>query len=254
MIVKPNLAAELFLQTARGYLGFRSTPGGKNDFAVRSGYTAVDVPWSGSFIDCVAYDSGVKMPACVYTPNGLAEFIYQQRWRKDPRPGDIVFYNFAIDRAFGMPHVGIVSNTDGWISEEIFIAIEANICSGLPRASTANDGIFERTRHRYDTLGFCRPFFDVRPAISEDIATGSVEVVVSQLLPGKRHASVAVLQRALVISAGLKNYESGKYDRLTQAAYARFQRSIGLVGDDANGIPTPGTLRRLAIETGVFKI
>lgn len=248
------MTAESFLETARGYLGYRASPGGKNEFAARSGYTAGDVPWSGSFIDCVAYDSGVKIPACVYSPNGLAEFIYQQRWRKDPRPGDIVFYNFAVDRAFGMPHVGIVSNTDGWKSEEIFVAIEANICSGLPKAPTVNDGIYERTRRRHDVLGFCRPNFDSRPAIGEEIMTGSVEVVVSQLLPGKRHASVAVLQRALVIAVGLKNYESGKYDRPTQAAYARFQRLIGLVGDDANGIPTPGTLRRLAIETGAFKI
>lgn len=247
------MTAESFLETARGYLGFRSTPGGKNEFAARSGYTAGDVPWSGSFIDCVAYDAGVRLPACVYSPNGLAELTYQNRWRKNPRPGDIVFYNFAVDRAFGMPHVGIVSNVDGWRSDEIFIAIEANVCSGLPKAPKTNDGVFERTRRRHDVLGFCRPNFDLRPA-STDIMTGSTQVVASQLLPGKRHASVAVLQRALVVAVGLKNYESGKYDRPTQAAYARFQRLIGLVGDDADGIPTPGTLRRLAIETGTFKI
>lgn len=248
------MTADRFLELAKSYLGYRATPGGKNDFAVRTGYTATGVPWSGSFIDCVAYDAGVKIPACVYSPNGLAEFIYQRRWRERPKPGDIVFYSFSLDGNFGMPHVGIVTNTDGWKTEDSFIAIEANICSGLPRASTVNDGIFERTRWKYEVLGFCRPDFKQRPAKDPKMMTGKPDVLVSQLLPGKRHGSVEILQRALVVAVGLKDYERGKFDASTQRAYARFQRLIGIAGSDANGVPTQATLTRLALETGIFKI
>lgn len=248
------MTADRFLELAKSYLGYRATPGGKNDFAVRTGYTATGVPWSGSFIDCVAYDAGVKIPACVYSPNGLAEFIYQRRWRERPKPGDIVFYSFSLDGNFGMPHVGIVTNTDGWKTEDSFIAIEANICSGLPRASTVNDGIYERTRWKYEVLGFCRPDFKQRPAKDPKMMTGKPDVLVSQLLPGKRHGSVEILQRALVVAVGLKDYERGKFDASTQRAYARFQRLIGMAGSDANGVPTQATLTRLALETGIFKI
>lgn len=248
------MTADRFLELAKSYLGYRATPGGKNEFAARTGYTATGVPWSGSFIDCVAFDADVKIPACTYSPNGLAEFIYQRRWRDRPRPGDIVFYSFSLDGAFGMPHVGIVSNVDGWKLDDTFIAIEAGVASGLPKAPTVNDGIFERTRWKYEVLGFCRPDFKQRPAKDADILTGKPNVVVSQLLPGKRHGSVEILQRALVVAVGLKDYERGKFDSSTQRAYVRFQRRIGLVGSDANGIPTQATLTRLALETGIFKI
>jgi hypothetical protein len=248
------MTADRFLELAKSYLGYRASPGGRNDFAARTGYTSTGAPWSGSFIDCVAYDAGIKVPACVYSPNGLAEFIYQRRWRERPRPGDIVFYSFSLDGAFGMPHVGIVTNTDGWKTEDSFVAIEANISSGLPKAPATNDGIFERTRWKYEVLGFCRPNFKQRPAIDKNMLTGTPNVLVSQLLPGKRHASVEILQRALVVAVGLKDYEPGKFDARTQRAYSRFQRLIGLVGSDANGVPTEATLARLALETKMFKI
>jgi hypothetical protein len=248
------MTADRFLELAKSYLGYRASPGGRNDFAARTGYTSTGAPWSGSFIDCVAYDAGIKVPACVYSPNGLAEFIYQRRWRERPRPGDIVFYSFSLDGAFGMPHVGIVTNTDGWKTKDSFVAIEANISSGLPKAPATNDGIFERTRWKYEVLGFCRPNFKQRPAVDKNMLTGTPNVLVSQLLPGKRHASVEILQRALVVAVGLKDYEPGKFDARTQRAYSRFQRLIGLVGSDANGVPTEATLARLSLETKMFKI
>jgi hypothetical protein len=248
------MTADRFLELAKSYLGYRASPGGRNDFAARTGYTSTGAPWSGSFIDCVAYDAGIKVPACVYSPNGLAEFIYQRRWRERPRPGDIVFYSFSLDGTFGMPHVGIVTNTDGWKTKDSFVAIEANISSGLPKAPATNDGIFERTRWKYEVLGFCRPNFKQRPAVDKNMLTGTPNVLVSQLLPGKRHASVEILQRALVVAVGLKDYEPGKFDARTQRAYSRFQRLIGLVGSDANGVPTEATLARLALETKMFKI
>jgi hypothetical protein len=248
------MTADRFLELAKSYLGYRASPGGRNDFAARTGYTSTGAPWSGSFIDCVAYDASVKIPACVYSPNGLAEFIYQRRWRERPQPGDIVFYSFSLDGAFGMPHVGIVTNIDGWKISETFTAIEANISSGLPKAPDVNDGIFERTRWKYEVLGFCRPDFKQRPAKDSNILTGKPELLTSQLLPGKRHASVEILQRALVVAVGLKDYERGKFDAKTQRAYARFQRLIGIAGSDANGVPTQSTLTRLALETQMFKI
>jgi hypothetical protein len=49
-------------------------------------------------------------------------------------------------------------------------------------------------------------------------------------------------------------YEAGHYDSMTQNAFARWQRQIGYVGEDANGIPNHASLSRLGSQTGLFQL
>ena len=244
-----------FIAEAEKYLGYKPRPGGLSDFGARVGYNGHDIPWSGAFIDVVAREAEISMPACVYTPSGLAEFIYSRRWRETPQVGDVVFYSFPTAGQFGMPHVGIVTGLVGdFVQTGRFIAIEAQVNSGLPKDDADRLGIFERRRWRYETLGFARPDFKTRPGKENSVQTGSLLVRFNRVRPGHGTPDIETMQLALVQVAGLRDYEPRVLDRPTRDALARWQRIIGRVGRDASGTPDPSSLERLGRETGLFEL
>lgn len=253
---KPNdlEARERFLEEAKKHLGYRPRPGGLSEFGMRVGYSGHDTPWSGAFVDCVARDAGIYVPACVYTPSGLAEFVYSGRFTSSPRPGDIAFFSFATDKDFGMLHVGIVSDVSKFESHDVFECIEANANSGLGRAPKDRDGIYLRTRWKYETIGFGIPNFELRPGMEAKALTDRVKLRLLDVQPGRRNKRIPALQHALEIKANLAKYNAGTFDGSTMAAYARWQRICGLVGSAANGEPDYPTLERLGRETGCFEV
>ena len=247
---------EEFIAAARGYLGYRTRPSGLSDFGVQTGYKGHAIPWSGSFIDVVARDAGVFMPACVYTPSGLAEFTHSRRIVSEPEPGDIVFYSFPTADQFGMPHVGIVTDVSQIRDTGMFVAIEAQVASGLPRASQSADGVFERVRWRYDVIAFARPDFSRRPGEEPKNADGLAfaEIRASRVRPGRRGPEVQTVQNALVRLAGLGGHEPGYFDVATQRAYARWQRQMGIVYPDCTGSPDVASLKLLGRVSESFKV
>lgn len=250
---RTNDRRDEFLALARSYLGYQCRAGNSSTFGDLTGYRGL--PWDGSFIDVVAREAGVRLPSCVYSMSGLAEFIKRRRWRENPQPGDIAFFTFSTGDDFGSPHVGIVSDVTDWSRFGRVRVIEANVNSGLPKGSPVNDGVFERTRYNFDMLGFGRPDFSRQPAILDDKnADGQPVVTISNLQPGKRNKDVERIQLALAQTVSLRNVKRGAFDGQTQAAYARWQRSIGLVGSRANGIPDFDSLNRLGLETKLFRL
>lgn len=247
-------ARDRFLAEARRHLGYRTRANGLSEFGARVGYSGHGIPWSGAFIDCVARDSGIFMPACVYSPSGLSEFFHAGRVVNRPEPGDIVFFAYPTARDFSMPHVGIVSNVDYWREHESFSSIEANVNSGLPKAAQERDGIYERVHWRYETIAFARPDFELRPGSGAKTQTGSKKVKLQDVQIGRRNRSVDLVQQALERVAGLASHEPGAFDGPTIQAYARWQRMTGHVGDDASGEPTQPSLERLGRETGLFEV
>lgn len=174
-----------------------------------------------------------------------------------------------------MPHVGIVVDVTAW-SDGLFVAVEGQV-----------DGCVKKvTRHRFDVLGFGRPDFerpgwDVnvqtgrwfsrwRPGRKVNVQTGNKiygrparedktvqtdrPVSVYRVQPGRRGRDVMNVQLALVRAAGLDHYAPGVFDESTRRAFARWQRILGHVGPDADGVPTLATLERLGDHTGVFTI
>ena len=249
-----NPVRDRFLEEARKHLGYKCRPGGLSDFAIRTGYKGEALPWSGSFIDCVARDGELFLPACVYTPSGLGEFIADGRVVNTPEPGDIVFYNFPTTIQFGMPHCGIVARVDEYMQTGSFTAIEAQVNSGLPRGSNDKTGVFERTRHRYDVIAFARPNFKVWPGADTKKQTGSILVKVRNAKPGKRHSDVEHVQAALVRMCNLKDFKTGEFDSRTTEAFMRWQRQIGYVYPDCNGVPDDSSLKILGEKSGLFNI
>lgn len=249
---KPNVDRDRFLETARSHLGYKCRPGGLSEFAVRTGYKGESLPWSGAFIDCVARDSEIFLPACVYTPSGLAEFSADGRVVNSPEPGDIVFYSFPTAEQFGMPHCGIVTGTGEYAQTGMFTAIEAQINSGLPKASADRNGVFERVRWKYEVMAFVRPDFLRRPARGDKKQTGNVLIKLQSVRPGRQNSSVQTVQDALVRLCGLAQYSPGEFDAATQQAYARWQRQIGFVYPDCTGIPDQSSLKLLGEVSGLF--
>jgi hypothetical protein len=246
------MSRERFLETAASHLGYHGRPGNVSTFGGLVGYQGL--PWDGSFIDVVARDAEVSLPACVYTPSGLAEFIFNRRWHAKPQPGDIVFFTWSTGDDFGMPHVGIVTDTSDWNRLGCFRSIEACVNSGLPKGGVVNDGVYLRLRWKFEVLGFGRPDFKLRPAKEIKKADGQVSIRLENIRPGKRHKDVERVQLALASITGLRNAKAGSFDGQTQAAYSRWQRSIGLVGKNTTGLPDFDSLSRLGRETGYFRI
>lgn len=251
---KPDLNRDRFLETARSHLGYKTRPSGLSEFAVRTGYKGESIPWSGAFIDCVARDSEIFLPACVYSPSGLAELIADGRLVQIPEPGDLVFYSFPTAEQFGMPHCGIVTGTGDYMQTDMFVAIEAQTNSGLPKASADRNGIFERTRWKYEVIAFARPDFSRRPAIGKNAQTGNVLIKLQSVRPGRQNPAVQTVQDALILLCDLRNHNAGEFDSTTQQAYARWQRQIGFVYPDCTGVPDPSSLKLLGEFSGLFSV
>jgi hypothetical protein len=247
------MTVERFLEEAKSHLGYKTRPSGLSDFGQRVGYSGHDIPWSGAFVDVVARDSGIFVPACVYTPNALAEAVYSKRVKTDPRPGDIVFYNFPTLTGFGMPHVGIVSDTSRWKTEKIFLAIEAQVNSGLPKASKDKTGVFQRVRGKWDVVAFYRPNFKARPDRgAKNTLTGTKTIKLRNIRPGKAHPEVKIVHQALSTFFSLRQIPRDVFDPEMQKIFSRWQKAIGFTGEDASGIPNEPSLARLGRETGLF--
>lgn len=76
-------------------------------------------------------------------------------------------------------------------------------------------------------------------------------IQLSYVMPGKQNGDVLIVQKALARAVGL-NYSSGPgvFGPRTQAAYAKWQRSLGYTGADADGIPGRQSLAALGKRFG----
>ena len=274
---------ELFLATARKYIGYQSELLGRNAFGAKVGYDSG--PWSGAFVDVVAREAGLKLPSFTYTPAGLAEAIRSGNISRTPRPGDIAIFNFSSTglqgsaaSAFNMPAAGIVSDVRELRTNGRFLTIEGN-STGMSNYQD-KDGVHQRVRHLTDVVLFCRPeefqARSIRRIIQlltkvgkklrgqlpdkleaqylEELTSQQETVRLRNFKPGTRNKSIEIVQVALSQVTDLQGAERGKWDAASAAACARFQRNIGRTGPDASGVLDIRTLERLSKDTGLFKL
>ena len=238
------------IDEAERWLGFRPAGNMSTPFGELSGYNGQT--WAGMFIDYVFFKAGVVIPSCGYSPTGLAEFTSRRRVYKNPRPGDIVFFSFAVTgESYGMSHVGLVTKTDRWKADGLVQTIEGNVGSGLPKGDPGLMGVFSRVRSRHEVIGFGRPAF--RPAILRRTGmAGTTRIDVETVRPGRRNKSIGLVQAGLARTVGLGKVTVDMFDAETERAYAHWQRTLGYVGTDARGIPDLRSLRTLGERTGLF--
>ena len=129
-----------FVTKARAEIG--TVEGPKDNETKYGAFTKKNfLPWCGSFIMWCANEIGFKdMPDVVYTPAGVAKFQGMGAWSSaasaNPKPGDIVFFDFPGGEA--VDHVGIVvkDNLDGSV-----VTVEGNTSpDSKPAGSQANGG------------------------------------------------------------------------------------------------------------------
>lgn len=236
---------------ARAWLGFQTRANDSTPFGEATGYNNQPV-WSGLFIDYVFFKAGVRIPSCAHTGSGLAEFMKAYRVYQYPRPGDIVFFSFGTGERFSMPHCGLVVDTTGWKDAGLFKTIEGATGSGLPKGDSGLAGVYERVRSRHEVIGFARPKF--RPAPEKKEVTGRHEVKLDSIRPGRRNKSIGLVQASLLKVTGLGRVTPDLFDDETQRAYARFQRNLGYVGPDANGLPDMRSLQALGDLSSNFRV
>jgi hypothetical protein len=81
----------------------------------------------------------------------------------------------------------------------------------------------------------------------------SVLTLNGEIRHGDRNKRIELIQLALATVTEIRGCEPGKWDAITAAACARFQRNIGRTGSDVTGLPDVGTLKRLSKDSRVFK-
>jgi hypothetical protein len=271
-------AAQLLIKTAQKYLGYTADLGGRNIFGQKVGYDAQQ--WGGAFIDVCAKEAGLNIPSFTYTPSALAEFIRAGNFSREARPGSIAIYNFSSNvgtaaDAFGMPHCGIVTDVREFSSTGKFIAVEGN--TEGTTAYTKKDGVHQKIRSINEVLVFCHPqpkrsrTFNERlmawmdrgrttfngddvAAIDAAARTPLTIKLAAEIKHGDRNRKIETIQLALATVTDLRGAEPGKWDQVTAAACARYQRMVGFVGQDADGLPDVRTLKRLASQTGLFSV
>jgi hypothetical protein len=280
---RPNTAAaaELFMKTAQQYLGYTVDLNGRNLFGQKVGYDSE--PWAGAFVDVVAREAGLELPSFVYTSAALAEFIRSGNFSREARPGAIAIYNFssnvgAAASAFSSPHCGIVTDVREFQETGRFITVEGN--TEGTTTYTKKDGVHQKVRSINDVVIFCHPNFEgpqrrvtfnerliklldhgrtafngeELDAINAAARVPSILRINGEIKHGSRNKEIESIQLALATVTDLRGAEPGKWDSITAAACSRYQRMIGYVGKDASGLPDLNTLKRLARETGLFRI
>jgi hypothetical protein len=274
----PAAAAELFIKTAQQYLGYTVDLGGRNIFGQKVGYDAE--PWAGAFVDVCAREAGLQLPSFTYTGAALAEFIRSGNFSREAQPGSIAVFNFSSNvghaaDSFSMPHCGIVVDVREFQDTGRFITVEGNTeGSGVYQKK---DGVHQKVRSINDVIIFCLPYAAGGQTFNERLIKlldrgrtkfdgSDIEVINEaasavqslkldkEIKHGDRNKKIEIIQLALATVTDLRGAEPGKWDAITAAACSRYQRMIGYVGKDASGLPDVNTLRRLARETGLFRL
>jgi hypothetical protein len=237
-----------FLATAQSYEGYTANPDKTNVFGAQTGYNGT--PWAGSYVDVIARESGILLPALVYPPAGLQVFERTRKIRRfsKPQPGDLVFYAFPTDGDFSVPHVGIVTDTEHYRTYGVFKALEGQTATGYARGNQAKNGVYTRIRYEMDVLAFVKVDFHNTVILEPNESAPTVSL--AQVTSGKNPEAVEIVQTALASLGIGREFRRGTWNALMTSAYAAWQRQIGFVSP--TGKPTMDDLLRLGRETGHF--
>jgi hypothetical protein len=240
---------ERFISKAESYVGYTASADRNNVFGERLGNNGT--PWDGAFLDVVAFECGLSLPAHTYPTVALAEYIGSGFFHVRPRRGDIVFFVTSTVMDFGSPHIGIVTDTSRHAIDGTFETVEGMTNSGLPKGIQNANGVYKRVRHQTEVIGYGRPRFLTVPV--KEIKEEATVVVSAQVKPGIKHKNVEVVQLALNVTTGVRGLPRGHLDKRTQLAFAKFQRLIGYPPSLATGAPDFKSLNALAEKTGLFR-
>lgn len=202
------------IQVAESQVGIKEIPPGSNKQKFGEWYGMNGYAWCAMFVSWVYEKAGFPF-STPKAPNGFhqcaAGYNYWRSQRKlttDPRPGDIVLFDWNKDK--WADHTGIFK---GWLDEkhQYFYAIEGN--TGIGNDSNGGE-VMIRKRHVSMVLAFAN-------IINED------HITEKQLYRGCVGDPVRKLQKFLNDNGAKLNID-GDFGGLTQAALINYQKSKGI--------------------------
>ncbi len=155
------------LKVAAGELGITESPANSNNVKYNTWFYGRAVrdtantkyPWCMAFVQWCFDQAGCRLPHITASCSNLLSWYrtYQpERVVQDPKPRDIIIYNFG--------HTGIVeSTTAGTVT-----AIEGNTSAGESGSQSNGGGVFRRVRSKSLVTAYIRPLNNYE----EDTMTG----------------------------------------------------------------------------------
>lgn len=249
-------AAKVIDQCA-SQVGYREGRNNYNKYAPIAGH-ANYLAWCATFLVAEFKVAGQELPSGATTAgcyNNVEAFKRAKRFSYYPGVGAIFFLGSA-----GQTHTGLVYSYDS-----IYIyTIEGNTNDD---GSANGNGVYKRRRTRASVYGYGYPDYS-HPIVEADPKWGppqSSQEPASDILPsvelynvqpGDTNSDVLLLQKALKKVYPSFDYSSGPgiFGPLTEAAYAKYQKSLGYEGADADGAPGETSLKALADKTKLFVV
>ncbi|MGH2820612.1 MAG: peptidoglycan-binding protein [Actinomycetota bacterium] len=231
--------ARQILDIARRELGTEESPPNSNNVKYSRWYPMVGSPWCAMFVSWVLDRANVEGYRHAYTPAGADLFKSRGRWTGNPKPGDVVYFDFP-DSLHRIQHVGFVEGVAG----DTITCIEGNT------SVTSNDNggkVMRRSRPRSYIVGYGRPPYDgegrVDPPGGRDSAKGWFGL-------GDSGGDIRVWQRQLnaVMEADLD--VDGEFGPKTLEVTKKFQRKYDLEVDGQVG---PKSLHKMEKVFGELK-
>ena len=146
------------LKVAGRYIGVKESPAKSNRTMFGEWYGWNGVPWCAIFVSYCFYKAGMKLPPIqhakgfAYCPYGVKYFKDKGKLDKNPKVGDIVFFDWQGDGI--SDHVGIVEKVLG---NNKIVSIEGN--TGFNDNSNGGE-VMRRTRNLSIIQGFAHPDYN----------------------------------------------------------------------------------------------
>jgi len=137
-------------------LGVKESPPSSNEVKYNVWYygrpvSGASYPWCMAFVQWCFHQAGMKLPYLTASCGGLLTWYKRNRpesVRKEPRPGDIVIYDFG--------HTGIVEAAGGGT----ITAIEGNTSPGAAGSQSNGGQVCRRTRKTSLVTAYIRPDYE----------------------------------------------------------------------------------------------
>lgn len=192
------------LKAALSLVGY--TEQGDNIQKFSQDFGVKQAQWCGYFVDYIIKHNGGKEPKCAYTPAGAEGYKSIHRFMTigDPKPGDIIFFDFPNDGIDRISHTGFVVTT---LTNGNVLCIEGNT-SPTEAGDQRNGGcVAVKERTRKQIVGWARPHYE--PA-ETPIAHDIVQLWKNKELPKPYKGELAEGKPAVKPAAAKKAAPKGK--------------------------------------------
>lgn len=227
------------LNAARSQIGFREGRKNDNKYGIWYGwnhvpYCAIGLSWCAE----VAHGSDIMGGKWAYCPSWVSHWRQVGRWHawtETPRPGDIVFFNWAGSHGLA-DHVGIVESVSGVRpGSRTLTTIEFNTSSGTGSQSDGG-GVYRRRRSDRWVVGYGRPAYKSQSRPTPIPSRGGGHSLMPLVVDG---VWGKMTTQHVQVWAGVR--PDGEIGPVTRQAV---QRKLGVTADGAWGPLTHRALQR----------